>query len=200
MALLTSELYRLKAELGYNVLQTGAEPYVGVYAFFDVVVQPYLESGATTTCSTVVSDATPGALVSLTLASATGFAAQSRIVIDVDAQQEIVTVESLSGSVIGVRLRKAHSGTYPVTVEGGESLVREYLSELSRLRNELKQLSGSGAIKKVDEVEFYPVSKSGTQFNAICEQIEYWRNQLAALLGLTRNPVHRVAGGSVAVY
>ena len=57
MALLTSELMRIRAELGYNALGVGAEPYVGITAVFDQIVKVYLNAGATTTSATAVTAA-----------------------------------------------------------------------------------------------------------------------------------------------
>src|SRR5215471_2659866 len=120
MALLDAELNRIRYELGYPGLSVLAEPYIGIAAVFTRIVQPYLLSGASSTSSTAVTAATAPTLVTLTLASATGFDAGARVVIDVDARQEMVTVESVSGSTISVLLKLAHTGTYPVTVEGSE--------------------------------------------------------------------------------
>lgn len=182
MALLDSEVARIKAELGYNVLDIGAEPYIGVAAIFSQVIQPYLSGGAVTTSSTAVTAASSPTPVVLTLASATGFAAGARVVIDVDDRQEVATIQSLSGAFATVQLSKAHSGTYPVTVDGGESIVRELLGLIRGVKAEMAQTFGTGSIKKVDEVEFY--STGGTAFGALGVQLSAWREELAAVLGI----------------
>lgn len=201
MALLTSEIYRLKAELGWNVLQTGAEPYIGIHPFFDVVVAPYLEAGAVTSSATAIVASTTPALVSLTLSSAVGFSAMARVWVDQDDAQESALVETVNGSVISVRLSKAHTGTYPVTVEGGEAWVREYLNEISRVKAVMKTLDGTGALKRVDDVEFYGVGRTGsTQFDALRTQLEHWRMELAQLLGIEYGRGSAGAGSSASVY
>lgn len=42
MALLDSELARIKWHLGFNLLDVGATPYIGVAAIFEQVIQPTL--------------------------------------------------------------------------------------------------------------------------------------------------------------
>ena len=119
MALLDSEIARIKAELGYNLLTTGALPYIGITQVFEQVIQDNVLAGASTTSTTAVSAQSTPTPVGITLASATGFAAGVRVVLDVDDRQETATVQSMSGSVITVQLTGVHSGTYPVTVDGG---------------------------------------------------------------------------------
>ena len=187
MALLTSEIQRIKYELGYNTLTINAEPYIGIVRIFENVVQEYMQGGATTTSSTSVTASTSGAFATLTLASATGFTAGDRVVVDVDDVQEFATVKSLSGSTISVFLRKAHAGTYPVTVEGGETMVREILSTLRSLggpKGSLASAAESAGIKRVDEIEFAGGAYGNTQFKEILRQQRYWRNELASLLGV----------------
>src|SRR5690348_14104294 len=117
MALLDAEIARIKAELGYNLLSQG-QIYIGTAAIFEQVIQVYLGAGATTTSSTAITgDGTPK---SLTLALATGFSSGARVVVDVDGRQETVTVQALSGTTLTALFTNTHSGSYPVTVEGGE--------------------------------------------------------------------------------
>ena len=59
MALLTSEITRIKAELGYPLLSNSAEPFVGIVAIFEQVIQPYTLAGAATTSATGESSASP---------------------------------------------------------------------------------------------------------------------------------------------
>ena len=87
MALLDAEIARIKAELGYNILTTGAVPYIGITQVFEQVIQSNVLAGATTTSSTSVSAATSATPSTLTLADATGFVAGARAVIDVDDRQ-----------------------------------------------------------------------------------------------------------------
>jgi len=184
MALNQSEVQRIRYELGYNVLAAGAEPYIGVHAVFDQVIAVYLKAGASTTSSTAVVAAAAPAPVALTLTSAIGFAAGCSVVVDVDARQEVATVQSLAGAVATVLLSLAHAGTYPVSVEGGESMVREILGRLRTIASRL----GGGAIdaagvKKVDEIEFFAGSPDA-QATALRGQQTYWRCELAGLLGV----------------
>src|SRR5690606_31180475 len=135
----------------------------------------------TTTSATPVTAASTPTPATLTLAEATGFAEGARVVIDVDGRQEIATVQTLSGTSLTVSLANAHSGTYPVTVEGGESIVRELLLRIKTTSDEMSGVLGEGALKKVDEVEFYQSGVKST-FANLGDQLRYWRNELASCL------------------
>ena len=202
MALLDSEIARCKYELGYNLLTIGAEPYIGVARVFELVIQPNLLAGATTTSATAVTAVAAGALaspVTLTLASATGFAAGDRVVIDVDARQEAATVQSVAGSTITVLLSKAHTGTYPVTVERGESIVREILGRLRDIADKLgSSVLQQVGIKQVDEIEFF-----GGNLYSVRREMQrmqdYWRSELSSALGVVNLRANAV-GSEIAVY
>jgi hypothetical protein len=185
MALLASELQRIKYELGFPVLETGAEPYIGIAAVFDGVIKPYLSAGANTTSATVVSAATSPTLTTLNLATATGVSANCRLVVDVDDAQELCMLQSISGTSACVYLSNAHTGTYPVTVEGGESIVRNLLRKLRAIDKAQEEAIDGAGVKKVDEIEFFGgnSSRSGsTQFADLSTQREHWRNELRRVL------------------
>jgi len=197
MALLDSELRRIKYELGYNVLDVGAEPYIGVHAVFDQVIQTYMNSGATTTSTTVVVVASEATPVTLTLASGTDFTAGVRVIIDVDSRQEEATVQSIAGADITVLLKLAHTGTYPVTVEDGESIVRSILRSLDKVSG---ALSGYGTVdaaglSKVDEIEFKHNSQASRTLELQGQQ-SYWRDELASVLGVVNLRSSRSSAGS----
>jgi len=184
MALLPGEIARLKVECGFNILNLGAEPYIGISQLWELVIVPNLTSGIVTTSSTGVSASAPPALATLTLGSATGFVAGARVVVDIDARQETVSIESVSGSTISALLGKDHSGVYGVTVEGPESIIREYLTRIRDIKDRMAKSFGTGALKKVDEVEFYELVKGQTVFGALGDQLMYWRDELCSALGI----------------
>ena len=196
MALTQAELRRLKFELGYNVVGAGAEAYISVVAVFEQVIQTYLTSGATTTSSTAVPAATSPTPVALTLTSAVGFNAGDRIWLDVDDRQESATIQSASPPAITVLLTKAHSGTYPVTVESGETIVRELLGKI-RLVDDAQMAVGlaAGGVKKADEVEFFGKGEGGSPAAVLAGQREYWRRELASALGVVYLRAERSSGG-----
>ena len=196
MALTTAELRRIKYELGYNVVGAGAEAYISVVAVFEQVIAAYLTSGATTTSSTVVAAATTPTPVALTLTSATGFAAGDRIWLDVDDRQECATIQSLAAPAATVLLSKAHTGTYPVTVESGETIVRELLGKI-RLVDQAQMDVGlaAGGIKKADEVEFQSKAEGGSPAAVLSGQREHWRRELASALGVVYLRGERSSGG-----
>lgn len=191
MALLNSEIQRIKYELGFNVVGAGAEPYISIYQIFDQVIATYITAGASTTATTAVVASSTAAPASITLADATGFAAGARIVVDVDARQEIVTLQSLTGAVATALMTKAHTGTYPVTVEGGESIVRELLTELRNVQAKLLASAGNAGLKRAEDIEWFPgVSGVGALLTTLKEQRNMYRDELASALGVAN--LHRI--------
>lgn len=190
MALLDSELARIKWHLGFNVLSIGALPYVGYVSLFDQVIQPYVEAGAKTTSSTTVAVASEPTPVTLTLGSSVGFSAEARVIIDVDSRQERVTVQSLSGSTITVLLSLAHSGTYPVVVEGPESIVRDVLGQCDAAWAQYNEAVSNAGIKSLGrgpEIEWFPETGGGGALSAARATLRHWRMELASLLGIAPN-------------
>jgi hypothetical protein len=192
MALLPSEISQLKVEFGWNDLTAGAIPYFGIVATFEQIVEPYLNSGLITTSSTTVTASTTPALTELTLAAVSGVNRQGKavsvgvgdmLVIDVDGQQELVHVQSITDLIVSVRLSLAHTGTYPVTVQGGEMMVRWLLRQLWDVRLRLSKSSSRAGIKKVDEIEFFQgKSGSGTLFDDLLRLQDYYRQELYRVL------------------
>ncbi len=189
MALLDSEASRIKAELGYSVLTSGAIPYRDVWNTFDLVIKDYVQSGATTTCATPVTKLDSGELqqVTLSLADATGFASNVAVVIDVDARQERATSQNLSGTALTVLISGTHSGTYPVTVEGGESIVRGFLRRLVAISTRLEGGWEFANLKRVDEVEFHAPGLGGMDTSSLAQlrkEQSRLRNELARVLNV----------------
>lgn len=187
MSLLPSEVDRIRYECGYNVLDAGAEPYIGVTAIFDQVIATYLRSGASTTSTTAVTIAGEPTPVALTLGSAIGFAAGARVIIDVDTRQEAATVQSATGATITVQLSKAHSGTYPVTVEGGESMVRTILGRIDACVTQIENAASGSGLKRAEDIEWYAEGQFGSgsgRMGALEKQRGRWRDELCSLLGV----------------
>jgi hypothetical protein len=199
MPLTTGELDRVKAELGYNVLNTGAQPFIGVHMVFEQVILPYLREGNDTTSSTPVVAATDGAFVTISVASATGIVLHERIAVDVDDFFEMATVRSISATSVGVILKKAHSGTYPVSVDGGLVQVRECLAALYAIQLEMRDDLGGGAIKQVDEVHFYEMKSKRSSLEGLLSKRELWRDELRSRLGIPRRSIQQRCGGSVSL-
>lgn len=201
MAFSATEIFRIKRELGYNLLSTGACLYVDIAAFFDDggVLQSNVEAEVATTTSTSVTAASSPTPTTLTLASATGITAGDRVYVDVDTLSEVATVRNVSGSDVSVALTKAHSGTYPVALEGPIPIARNLLQKCEETRTELISTYGHGALKKVDEVEFYRTG--GSHFGNLGEQLMHWRNELSSVLGAPNLWDQRESAGSaMAVY
>lgn len=201
MALLDSEIARIRFELGYNVMGVEAEPYVTYFGSLDRVIKLYLNAGATTTSTTTVALATTPTQRTLTLASATGFSAGATIYIDVLPNQERATIQSISGSNVVVFLQKAHSGSYPVTVDGGESIIREKLVQLWAIDDKLSSALNTAGLKRVDDIEFYGGTKATSQAVMLNQLRDMRRDELASALGvLNLHKVRKGQGQCVAIY
>lgn len=200
MALLDSEISRIKWHLGFTVVGIGAEPRIDYVALFDQVIQPYVGSNATTTSSTTVAAASTPTPVTLTLASATGFNPSDKAVIDVDSRQERVTVQSVSGSTISVILTKAHSGTYPVSVEGPDTIVRDILQRCDDAWAAYSTALSSAGLKQLGqgEIEWFEEKGSAGRLGALKATLARWRGELGSVLGIS--PRNRGNGGSYELY
>lgn len=186
MATLTdAELSFIKTELLDNVLDIGALPYFDIRYVYDVVRENVTSSDtAATSSSTAVTAAGP---VTLTLADVTGLAVGTRVVIDVDALRETVTVRGVSGLTISVICTQLHSGTYPVEIESALTLVRGKMADITALRQStLRKAVSSAGIKAVDEIQFFGSSGERSRTEAIREELDSLRDELASMLGLSR--------------
>lgn len=184
MALLDSEVAACKRETGWNLLGIGAIPFIGVTQTFEQIIQPYLGGGASTTSSTAVTASTAAAPATIILASGTGFATFARVVVDVDDRQEVVTVQNMSGANLTALFKLAHTGTYPVTVEGGESMVRDVLGRIRGVHTQIAAATSTAGLKRVDVIEFYGDSVSTSQIAMLNKSLMHWRDELASILGI----------------
>lgn len=193
MALLDSEIQRIRYELGYTLLDVNSEPYVEYFGTINRIVALYLNAGATTTSSTTVAVADVLTQRTLTLASATGFVAGATIYVDVLPQQERAVIQSVSGSNVVVYLQKAHVGSYPVTVDGGESIIREKLAQLYAIDEKLSAALNTAGLKRVDDIEFYGGTKATSQAVMLSQLRDMRRDELASALGVVN--LHRLRRG-----
>ncbi|MFA5186327.1 MAG: hypothetical protein WC551_07630 [Patescibacteria group bacterium] len=213
MALLESELELIRWELGWNALSVGAIPYIGIAAIFEKVVQPYLLSGLITYSSTQVVAADTPTVVALTLGAVSGTNTQGTavavhvndtLVVDVAYAQETAVVQAIRGNSVSVELRFAHSGTYPVTVQGGEAIVRWLLRRCWLIRERIANSESRAGIKKVDEIEFFQgKAGGGTTFEELTTRQKYWRSELKRILFGTGDPtISSISGGGsgISVY
>ena len=195
------ELARIKAECLDTVLDIGAAPYMELRAIYDVI-QAHVPSSsvAPTTSATAVTAAGP---TTLTLASVTGLASGSRVVLDVDSVREVVTVRAVVGSAISVVCRRLHSGTYPVEVESPLTIVRGLLADLAALDDQEQDATSSAGFKRVDEVEWDTTSGASVSDRLVARRAEL-RDRLARACGISYilNAGRALArgGGGVEVY
>jgi hypothetical protein len=96
-----------------------------------------------------------------------------------------------------VLLTKVHSGgssSFPVSVEGGESIIREILQQISLTRAQRAKSGGRGALKEViGDVSWYDTGKSA--FESSTAEIMALRDELAAVLGVANMWRMRASAG-----
>ena len=142
----------------------------------------------------------------MTLAGATGFAAGARVVVDVDSSAGDRNGAEPSGASLTLLLSNTHSGTYPVTVEGGESIVRQYLQRCVAAGDRIDKALARAGIKKVDEIEFFSATEMvgmNGPFGSLWQAREMMRRELAEVLGMVYpRDVHGSSGrgASTAAY
>lgn len=189
MALLMSELQRIKVELGYNALTLSALPYAfdGISAIFEQIVQPYLQFGELNASATCVPNADAARPVTLRLNTVpTAIKVGDRLIVDQDDNQEAAHVTAVTAMSVTVALQNPHEGTYPVTVEGGESIAREYLRECILVSKRISKLGARAGIQQVDgDLKFFATTMTQKgPFGELQQLQRHWRNELSTCLGV----------------
>ncbi len=209
MALRNEEIIRLKYELGYNVTGVGADVYIQYSAVFDRAVQPYLIDASTTSATTIPAGA---GVANITLASnpasitstqSLQFVVGSNVVIDVGVAKETSVIQSVSGLTITLNLVNAHSGTYPVVLQGAEQVIRDCFDRLDQIKGEMLNVAPktAGIAAITGEIEFFSSGhqnrKGGrTKFEDLMFQRTIARRDLAGALGIPYLLDLRSAGGA----
>jgi hypothetical protein len=79
-------------------------------------------------------------------------------------------------------------------------IVREILANIVTVKTKMAETFGTGLLKAVDEIEFWNAGAQ-TQFGALGDQLKFWREQLAAALGIQSAWARRQQGAQrCAVY
>lgn len=200
MSLLNSEVSRIKTELGFNELSLSALPYAidGITQLFTQVVQPYLNAGELNHSSTALAVQSTPTLVTLTLNGPvpTAMLVGDRIVVDQDSFQEFAHATAVTSNTVTLALQNAHNGTFPLTVEGGESTARYCLRQCISIADRIGRAASRAGVQKADEVTFF--ASTATQNGVIDDLIKlqrHWRNELASALGVANLREGRKGGG-----
>lgn len=194
------EMARIRAEIFDNVLSVGAIPWIDVRSIYDVIEANVVSSSVTpTTSTTAVTSAGP---VVLTLASVTGLTSSTRVVLDVDAAREVVTVRAVVGSTVSVVATKTHGGTYPVEVESPLTIVRGILADLEAIDLQERIAIPQAGVKRVDEIEFFGSAEGGSAQASLTRHRNNLRARLASacgLMGILRDLAARASSGASSV-
>jgi hypothetical protein len=212
VALHAEEILRCKWELGVSVTLIGAEPYITYLAVFDKAIAPYIIDPTTTSATPVVASS-PAAQTSIVVAaipviagtSTPAFGVGSTVTVDVGPPAEQAVILVLSGTTLWLTLANAHgsNGAYPVTMAGGEQVVRDVLARLDAIKSELLNVAPKTAgIEQVDEVKIFPAttvgSRRGTRdkFESLIQQREQARDDLGEAIGFPNLRRMRRGGGA----
>jgi hypothetical protein len=219
VALRAEEILQIKYELGVSVTLIGSEPYITYLAIFDKAIAPYIIDPSTTSTTAVLVPSTGVATpVALTVAaipnlantSTPAFTVGTTVQVDVGPLQETPQILVLSGTTIWVSLVLAHgaNGAYPVTMAGGETVVRNILARITTLETEMATIAPKTAgVAKVDEIGMYASSPSGSRrgtrdkFESLVAQRETARNDLGEAVGFPNlRTAKRSTGNRVEMY
>lgn len=199
-SLTDDEIARIKTELWDHVLDTGAEPWIGFHPIYNTIRDHVLSSSvAATSSQTILTVTTAPLITTITVADPTGISAGIKLVLDCDDSRETCTVRSISGSVVGVNVRKNHGAagpmTWPVEIESPRTIVRGILFDLGKLELSIADAMDSAGIKRADEVEFFGPNDGGGVVAQMMANQTRLRLELARRIGLDAY-VARKAGGS----
>jgi len=204
--LLQSELSRVMQELGYSGLTLSALPYAfdGITQIFLQVLQPYIQQGNLTTASTTVMANANPTLTTITVASLssnptsgpTTMVVGDTLIVDQGIYQERSYIQAITGNNIQCLLQNPHTGIYPVTVEGGESIVRDRLRDCVNIQLQISGIAPQLGVKKADEVEFFATTSQQTGLRGEYLALQkYFRDELAVVCGLENLRGRRPSGG-----
>lgn len=216
MSLRPEEVLRIKFECGVSVTLIGAEPYIAYNAVFDKAIQPYIVDPTTTSTSTV----TAGQTQSISLAAIPviagstnpAFSVGSSVTVDVGPASEVVQIQVLSGTTIWATFANAHgaNGVYPVTMAGGEQVVRDILTRLDVIKAQLTNNAPLAAgVEQLDngEIKLFPSTPIGSRrgsrdmFDSLIAQREQARDDLGEAIGFPNlRSMKRGAGSHVVPY
>ena len=188
----------------------GADAYIQYIAVFDRAVQPYLIDVGTTASTTVVANAL-GAITTITVAAnpvsttstqALSFVVGSNVIVDVGPAAESAVVTAISGLAFTMTLFNAHSGTYPVILQGAEQIIRDCFARLDQIKNEMLTVAPrtAGLAALTGELEFFSSGRNNrkggkSKFEDLLFQRKIARMDLAGALGVPFLDSSRPSGG-----
>ena len=196
MGLQSYELDLVRMQLGYAVEHLGAEPYIGYLALFDKVVQPYLFDNTTTSSTAVVAAGTLAVTVTANPvapnnAALLTFNMGTSCVVDVGPNQEIATIQVLSGLTWTITFASVHPAGFTIWPNGAEWAVRGILTRIATIESAMNTISPRLAgLAQVDEIKAYASSKGSGKgatkdpFDSLVVQRAQARNDLAGALGV----------------
>jgi hypothetical protein len=215
VSLRAEEILRVKFALGVSVTLIGAEPYITFLAIFNVAIQPYIIDPTTTSSSVVAGSSQPTAIVVASIPVIAGsvtpaFTVGTTVTIDVGPTAEQSQILTISGTTIWVTINNSHgsNGAYPVTMAGGEQVVRDILARIATIEGQLSNFAPQSAgVEQVDEIKLYPATTTGSRrgsrdmFESLVQQREQARDDLGEAVGFPNlRTVKKSRGNSVAIY
>ena len=196
MALQSYEIDLIKMQLGYAVERLSAEPYIGYVALFDRVVQPYTFDNTTTSSTAVVAAGTLPITVAANPAAPNNsalltFNLGTQCVVDVGPNQEIATIQVLSGLTWTLTFANTHPAGFTIWPNGAEWAVRGILTRIATIETAIGTISPRLAgLGQVDEIKAFASSKGAGKgatrdtFDSLVAQRAQARNDLAGAIGV----------------
>lgn len=148
-----AEIQSLRRHLSYGNVAVGAYPYTpdGFYEVFHNVIAPNLETGAETTATTAIAAASTTAVTPVAM---TAIAVNTRLVVDVGDEAEIVVVKSVTATTFTAKFAVAHPASgYPIAVQSGLAELRMLLHSADKIRRTLggSSITGSAGLQSIDK-------------------------------------------------
>ena len=209
MALRPEELDRIKFCLGVSMTRLGAEPYIAYLAIFDRVIQPFLFDNATTSTTSVAVAGTQAItlVANPTAPSNNGLTFQvgTNCVIDVGPNTENCVLQALAGLSATFTFTKPHTlATYFVGPYGSEAIVRDIITRLDTLRDQLRDIAPTTAgVSQVDDIRLYGGGgKGASKYSELVMQRDLARDDLGEAVGFPnlRRSKGGAGGFNIAIY
>jgi hypothetical protein len=193
-----SEIDSLKFHTGHGSISVDAEPCISYHALFEQIIAPNLTTGPETTATGSIA----AGVSTVTPASLTGILPYARLIIDVGADVEAVTVKSVSVGSFVATFQRAHVSGVPIAVTSGTARLRMLLWQADQAWTAFQDQSvgATAGLRSVDKGDV--VWADGAGFAVLAERQKHYRAICAELASLVRVVQRSSSSGAItmAVY
>jgi hypothetical protein len=191
-----SEIDSLKFHTGHGSISVDAEPYISYHALFEQIIAPNLTTAPESSSIGGIS----AGLTNVTPVSMTGIQSYTRLVVDIGADVECVTVQSVTASTFTARFQRAHAAGAPIAIMSGTARLRMLLHQADTALEAISD-SSVGAAAGLASVDKGDVSWFD-RFAVLRDRKAHYHAIVAELASLVRVVQRNSSSGAqtVAVY